>query len=443
MLVPHSRGIITFDETFISQDSILELKQYSHVYVVFVFHLNSNTHKLLSSTNNDVNHTDADLSSSSSATTTATTKSARQFPSKIAPPSLGGKKVGVFSTRTPHRPNPIGFSLCKLDKVLVSSSSSSSKKSQKNYNKKQQHGSSGRDSTTKTTFSLLLSGLDLVDGTPILDIKPYVPHYDCVGYGDKATIINDAISNEEEREEEGGDSSIERRGTTVVEEFHDDDYNINNNNDDHSLVRVPQWVDSGLRKRRSISFLPAAEQFLIDLAKPPPPSALTSSSSSSSSQEQPLLSKMQFYGPNSPWQDKSPSIAVQHVRNVIIEILTSDVRSVWQTAKARRGAFQAERSARLSSSSVVLSSTEKKAGGEGGGNTMYEGNNDQEMIEDYCCCTQQIDNLLVHYTIDGPTIISSSTTTTTRTQTIITPDERSMGSGAEDTVVVVSISFII
>ena len=187
MLVPHSRGIITFDETIISQDSILELKQYSHVYVVFVFHLNSNTHKLLSSTNNNVKHTDADLSSSSSATA-STTKSARQFPSKIAPPSLGGKKVGVFSTRTPHRPNPIGFSLCKLDKVLVSSSSSSSKKTQKNYNKKQQHGNGGRDSATKTTFSLLLSGLDLVDGTPILDIKPYVPHYDCVGYGDKTTI---------------------------------------------------------------------------------------------------------------------------------------------------------------------------------------------------------------------------------------------------------------
>jgi tRNA (Thr-GGU) A37 N-methylase len=445
MLVPHSRGIITFDETFISQDSIFELKQYSHVYVVFVFHLNSNTHKLLSSTNNDINHTDGALLSSSS--TTTTTKSARQFPSKIAPPSLGGKKVGVFSTRTPHRPNPIGFSLCRLDKVLVSSSSS--KQTQKIYNNKQQHGSGGRDCTTKTTFSLLLSGLDLVDGTPILDIKPYVPHYDCVGYGNKSTIIDGVVSNEKEREVEGGGSSIERRGKNtssscngaVVEEFHDGD---NSSNNDNSLVRVPQWVDSGLQKRRSISFLPAAEQFLIDLAKPPPPPALTSSSSSSSSSpEQPLLSKMQFYGPNSPWQDKSPSIAVQHVRNVIIEILTSDVRSVWQTAKARRGAFQAERSARLSSSSVVLSSTEKKAGGEGGGNTMYEGNNDQEMIENYCCCTQQIDNLLVHYTIDGPTIISSSTTTTTRTQTIITPDERSMGSGAEDTVVVVSISFII
>jgi tRNA (Thr-GGU) A37 N-methylase len=82
---------------------------------------------------------------------------------------------GVFSTRTPYRPNLIGFSLCKLDKVLVSSlsSSSSSKKAQKNNNnKKQQYGSGGRYSITKTTFSLLLSGLDLVDGTPILDIKP-------------------------------------------------------------------------------------------------------------------------------------------------------------------------------------------------------------------------------------------------------------------------------
>ena len=74
---------------------------------------------------------------------------------------------------------------------------------------------------------------------------------------------------------------------------------------------------------------------------------------------------------------------------------------------------------------------------------MYEGNNDQEMIKDYCCCTQQIDNLLAH-AIDGPTIISSSvisSSISTSTKSLArTPDERSGGSGAEDAVVVVSIS---
>jgi hypothetical protein len=80
---------------------------------------------------------------------------------------------------------------------------------------------------------------------------------------------------------------------------------------------------------------------------------------------------------------------------------------------------------------------------------MAEGN-DGGMIE---CCTQQIDNLLVHYTIAGPTTsISTSTsaaaaaaagTDTNGSDTMISAtDERSLGSGAEDSVVVVSISLI-
>ena len=62
------------------------------------------------------------------------------------PPRLNGSRKGVFATRSPHRPNPIGLSLVRLDAVR------------------------GR--------SLHLSGIDLVDGTPILDIKPYLPPYD-------------------------------------------------------------------------------------------------------------------------------------------------------------------------------------------------------------------------------------------------------------------------
>jgi tRNA (Thr-GGU) A37 N-methylase len=135
MLAPHSRGIITFHEHKVSKDSILELQHFSHVFVVFVFHLNSNANVRQNTFGNDNNANKKQHSK-------------RQFPSKIAPPSLGGKKVGVFSTRTPHRPNPIGFSLCKLDKVVVNNSKSG------------------------PTFSLLVSGLDIVDGTPVLDIKP-------------------------------------------------------------------------------------------------------------------------------------------------------------------------------------------------------------------------------------------------------------------------------
>jgi len=59
---------------------------------------------------------------------------------------LDGKRVGVFACRTPHRPNPIGLTLAKLTSIHRN--------------------------------TLCVSGIDLVDGTPILDIKPYIPEYD-------------------------------------------------------------------------------------------------------------------------------------------------------------------------------------------------------------------------------------------------------------------------
>lgn len=67
----------------------------------------------------------------------------RGIKGKLKPPRLHGKTTGVLASRTPHRPNAIGLSLCKLCMV------------------------SGR--------SLLVSGADVVDGTPVLDIKPYLP----------------------------------------------------------------------------------------------------------------------------------------------------------------------------------------------------------------------------------------------------------------------------
>ena len=65
---------------------------------------------------------------------------------KVAPPRLNGARVGVFSTRSPHRPNPVGLTLARIDKVEGD--------------------------------TIHLSGLDLLDTTPIIDIKPYIPAYD-------------------------------------------------------------------------------------------------------------------------------------------------------------------------------------------------------------------------------------------------------------------------
>ena len=70
----------------------------------------------------------------------------------VLPPKLGGKtRVGVFATRSPFRPNSIGLSCVKLERVEL-------------------HTGDGP--------VLYVSGADLVSGTPILDIKPYLPYAD-------------------------------------------------------------------------------------------------------------------------------------------------------------------------------------------------------------------------------------------------------------------------
>ena len=390
MLVKHSRGIITFDETLISKDSILELEKYSHVYVVFVFHLNNNTNKIKSSNNNSNGSNDG--SSSSSGGSTKNNNNQRQFKGKISPPSLGGKKVGIFSTRTPHRPNPIGFSLCKLDGIV-------------HHNKKSKKNSKAGKDGVKNTFSLLLSGLDLVDGTPILDVKPYVPHYDCVGY------------NADNVMQSSSSSTSASTPSTVTN---------NNESDDTDVVRVPDWVDSGLQKRRKVTFLREADQFLQDLAS----SNTTLSSSSSSS-----ITQLQFYGPNSPWLD-TPHQTIQNVKHCIYELLSVDVRSAWQTKKARMGKFQAERSSRVKEWSGKDDDIATIKNASGGDESSKE---DRESM----MCTQQIDNLLVQYTIEEPgsALYQESTVNSDNKGSSIV-DERSMGSGAEDILVVHSISFI-
>ncbi|WP_372738456.1 tRNA (N6-threonylcarbamoyladenosine(37)-N6)-methyltransferase TrmO [Neptunomonas sp.] len=69
----------------------------------------------------------------------------------VRPPRLGGnQRVGVLATRSPFRPNPIGLSAVKLDEVRCT------------------HGA----------VQLIVSGADLLDQTPILDIKPYLPYSD-------------------------------------------------------------------------------------------------------------------------------------------------------------------------------------------------------------------------------------------------------------------------
>lgn len=114
-LAPAARGVLELVAPFDQGETVQGLEQVSHVWLLFLFHQAlEDTPRL-----------------------------------KVRPPRLGGNQsMGVFATRATHRPNGIGQSVVKLDKVEA-----------------------GR---------LWLSGIDLLDGTPVLDVKPYVPYADVI-----------------------------------------------------------------------------------------------------------------------------------------------------------------------------------------------------------------------------------------------------------------------
>jgi tRNA-Thr(GGU) m(6)t(6)A37 methyltransferase TsaA len=114
-LAPAARGVLELVAPLDHADAVQGLEQVSHVWLLFLFH-----------------------------------RALEEKPRlKVRPPRLGGNQsMGVFATRATHRPNGIGQSVVKLDKVEP-----------------------GR---------LWVSGIDLLDGTPVIDIKPYVPYADVI-----------------------------------------------------------------------------------------------------------------------------------------------------------------------------------------------------------------------------------------------------------------------
>lgn len=77
----------------------------------------------------------------------------RAFSPTVRPPRLGGnQRLGVFATRSPFRPNPLGLSCVRLLRV---------------------------EQDPKLGPVLVVGGADLMDGTPIYDVKPYLPYADC------------------------------------------------------------------------------------------------------------------------------------------------------------------------------------------------------------------------------------------------------------------------
>ncbi|MBB5193708.1 tRNA-Thr(GGU) m(6)t(6)A37 methyltransferase TsaA [Silvimonas terrae] len=112
-LAPHALGTLQLLPPYDRPEAVRGLEAFSHVWLTFVFH-----------------------------------QTAGQWSPTVRPPRLGGnQRMGVFATRSPFRPNPLGLSLVELASV---------------------------DTTEHVV--LTFRGVDLVDGTPILDIKPYIPY---------------------------------------------------------------------------------------------------------------------------------------------------------------------------------------------------------------------------------------------------------------------------
>lgn len=124
-------GKIVFEEKYKKPEALRGLENFSHLWLIWGF--------------SEVDKTD--------------------WSPTVRPPRLGGnKRVGVFATRSPFRPNPIGLSSVKILEIK--------------------------------NGEIFVSGADLLDGTPIYDIKPYIPYTDCHtdalgGFSDE--VLNDNL----------------------------------------------------------------------------------------------------------------------------------------------------------------------------------------------------------------------------------------------------------
>lgn len=119
-MTPEARGWIELNPHPFYAQACKDLEKFSHIWVLFVFH----EHR------------------------------SKGWKPSIRPPRLGGaKRVGVLASRSPHRPNPIGLSAVKLDHVDL------------------EHPDGAR---------IHVSGVDILDGSPVLDIKPYLPYADVI-----------------------------------------------------------------------------------------------------------------------------------------------------------------------------------------------------------------------------------------------------------------------
>ena len=131
-LVGSARGWIEFYPPYGRQEAFSGLASFSHLWVIFLFHQSLDNQKGL----------------------------------VVRPPrSTGRRNLGVYATRAPNRPNQLGQSVVELEKVEV----------------------------MQGKVQLCLKGVDMVEGTPVLDVKPYIPYADSLenAYGSFAHTAPD------------------------------------------------------------------------------------------------------------------------------------------------------------------------------------------------------------------------------------------------------------
>ncbi|MBS1958228.1 MAG: tRNA (N6-threonylcarbamoyladenosine(37)-N6)-methyltransferase TrmO [Bdellovibrionales bacterium] len=120
LMVEDARAILKLEPDPLYRTALQHLETFSHIWVIFEFHRHLQ----------------------------------KEWTPTIRPPRLDApNRVGVFASRSPDRPSPIGISAVKLDKI---------------------------DYDSNGGIELHLSGVDLLDGTPVIDIKPYLPYADSI-----------------------------------------------------------------------------------------------------------------------------------------------------------------------------------------------------------------------------------------------------------------------
>ncbi|WP_041577706.1 tRNA (N6-threonylcarbamoyladenosine(37)-N6)-methyltransferase TrmO [Bdellovibrio bacteriovorus] len=119
-LAAQAKGVIKINPDPDLKTALRSLEEFTHIWIVFVFHDHGG----------------------------------KGWKPSIRPPRLGGnRKVGVLASRSPHRPNPIGLSAVLVEKI---------------------------DFEAEGGPEIHIGGVDLVDGTPVLDIKPYIAYADSI-----------------------------------------------------------------------------------------------------------------------------------------------------------------------------------------------------------------------------------------------------------------------